>query len=275
MAAEYEVRVALDSPVSEACYTPCPMAERHSAQTLRAWLREGPFSLALSSGFFGFFAHAGFMTVLEDEGLLPSRLSGSSAGALVSGLWSAGVDAPVIGDELVKVERDHFWDPGVGFGLLRGARFRARLDDLLPVDTFEKTRRPLTLSVFDVWSRSTRVARSGPLAIAIHASCAVPFLFHPVMLAGRPTLDGGVSDRPGIEGLPRGERILFHHLPSKSPWRTAVPFPRQPNLVAVAIDGLPRLGPFALERGRDAFEMARARMKVALDRPVTNELVAL
>ncbi|MEO7092727.1 MAG: patatin-like phospholipase family protein, partial [Polyangiales bacterium] len=135
------------------------MADRHSTPTLREWLREAPFSLGLSSGFFGFFAHAGFMTVLEDEGLLPARLSGSSAGALVAGLWSAGVDAPLIGEELVKVEREHFWDPGVGFGLLRGARFRARLDDLLPIDTFEKTRRPLVLSVFDVLSRKTRVAR--------------------------------------------------------------------------------------------------------------------
>ena len=213
------------------------------------------------------------MTVLEDEGLLPTRLSGSSAGALVAGLWSAGVDAPHIGDELVKVERDHFWDPAVGFGLLRGARFRSRLDGLLPVDTFEATRRPLTLSVFDVWSRSTRVAGRGPLAIAIHASCAVPFLFHPVMLDGRPTLDGGVSDRPGIEGLAREDRVLFHHLPSKSPWRTAVPFPRRDGLVAVAIEDLPRLGPFALERGADAFAMARAQMKVALDRPIDDAIV--
>ena len=41
--------------------------------TLSEWLREGPFSLTLSSGFFGFFAHAGLVTVLEDEGLLPRR----------------------------------------------------------------------------------------------------------------------------------------------------------------------------------------------------------
>ena len=246
-----------------------------ASPTLREWLRQGPFSLALSSGFFGFFAHAGFMTVLEDEGLLPARLSGSSAGALVAGLWSSGVDAEVIGDELVRVERDHFWDPGVGFGLLRGARFRARLDGLLPVDTFEKTRRPVALSVFDVWTRSTRVASRGPLAIAIHASCAVPILFHPVMLEGRPTLDGGVADRPGIEGLSRDERVLFHHLPSKSPWRMAVPFPRRRDLVAVAIEGLPRLGPFALERGGETFTMARARTKLALDRPIEGGLVGV
>jgi NTE family protein len=271
-----ELRAPVDSPLSESWYTAREMNGRHSgAPTLREWLREGPFALGMSSGFFGFFAHAGFMTVLEDEGLLPARVSGSSAGALVGGLWAAGIDAPRIGEELVKIERAHFWDPGVGFGLLRGSLFRARLDAMLPVDVFEKTRRPVALSVFDAWTRTTRVLTSGPLSIAIHASCAVPFLFHPVMLQGRPTFDGGVSDRPGIAGLTRGERILFHHLPSKSPWRTAVPFPRQPNLVAVAIEGLPRLGPFALERGRDAFEMARARMKMALERRLVDDLVTV
>ena len=45
--------------------------------SLRDWLKEGPFALTMSSGFFGFFAHAGMLTVLEDEGFLPSRLSGS------------------------------------------------------------------------------------------------------------------------------------------------------------------------------------------------------
>ena len=36
-----------------------------SPPTLREWLRERPFSLALSSGFFGFFAHTGLVTVLQ------------------------------------------------------------------------------------------------------------------------------------------------------------------------------------------------------------------
>jgi hypothetical protein len=53
--------------------------------TLRDWLRGGPFTLGLSSEFFGFFAHAGVVSVLEPEGLLPARVVGSSAGALTGG----------------------------------------------------------------------------------------------------------------------------------------------------------------------------------------------
>ena len=57
--------------------------------TLRRWLSEGPFTLDMSSGFFGFFAHAGVVSVLEEEQLFPARVSGSSAGALIGGTFGA------------------------------------------------------------------------------------------------------------------------------------------------------------------------------------------
>src|SRR3954471_24484850 len=176
------------------------------APTLREWLRERPFALALSSGFFGFFAHTGVMSVLEDEGLLPARLSGSSAGALVSGLWASGVATGRLRDELFALRREHFWDPRPGLGLLRGRLFRARLDDLLGARTFAACRVPVAVSVYDVLSRRTRVLAEGELAPAIQASCAVPLLFHPIWVGGRPLLDGGIADRPGLDGLPAGER---------------------------------------------------------------------
>ena len=103
------------------------MGAEKNGKTLREWLEEGPFGLVMSSGFFSFFAHTGFMTVLEDEGLLPRRISGSSAGALVGAAWAARVDAPRLADELLRLERRHFWDPGLGAGLLRGRLFKEKL----------------------------------------------------------------------------------------------------------------------------------------------------
>jgi NTE family protein len=241
---------------------------------LREWLRERPFALALSSGFFGFFAHAGLVTVLEDEGLLPARLAGSSAGALVSGLWASGVDGPRLSDELHALRREHFWDPAPGLGLLRGGMFRERLEALLPARafSFSACRAPVAVSVYDTLSRTTRVLASGSLAPALHASCAVPLLFQPVWIEGRPLLDGGIADRPGVLGLVPGERVLHHHLASRSPWRRAggrsMEVPSRPGLVAVVIDGLPRVGPFRLEQGPRAFEAARRAARLALARPV-------
>ena len=245
--------------------------------TLRQWLTERPFSLALSSGFFGFFAHAGVVTVLEDEGLLPCRLSGSSAGALVAGAWAAGVEGAQLSQELLRLRREDFWDPAPGLGLLRGELFRARLAALLPVHAFEACRIPLSVSVYDVLSARTRVLDRGPLAPAVQASCTVPFLFHPRWLDGRPVLDGGIADRPGVAGLLPGTRVLHHHLASRSPWRSAdsaaLQPPRGTSLCALVIDELPRVGPFRLGQGRLAFELATAATRRALGRPVLDGAV--
>jgi NTE family protein len=238
--------------------------------TLREWLAEGPFTLGLSSGFFGFFAHAGVLAVLEEERLAPARVVGSSAGALSGGLWAAGVPAARLREELLALRREHFWDPRPGLGLLRGALFRARLEALLPVGTFEACPRPLAVSAFDLLARRTAVLETGALAPAIHASCAAPLLFQPVRIGRRAYLDGGVLDRHGLAALRGGERVLYHHLTSRSPWRrrgsSALRVPALPSLRAVAIDGLPRLGPFRLGRASEAMDRAAEGLRAALDR---------
>ncbi|HSN15156.1 MAG TPA: patatin-like phospholipase family protein [Anaeromyxobacteraceae bacterium] len=238
--------------------------------TLRDWLSEAPFTLTLSSGFFGFFAHAGVVAVLEEEGLLPSRGCGSSAGALVMGLWGAGLPAARLREELLALRREHFWDPRPGWGLLRGAKFRERVEALLPVHTFAECRWPIAFSAYDVASKRTEVLRDGPLAPAIHASCAVPLLFQPVRIGERRYLDGGVTDRHGLAATGPGERVLYHHLTSRSPWRRkdspALRIPEREGLSAVALEGLPRSGPFKLHRGLEAMERAAAGMRAALDR---------
>ena len=58
--------------------------------TLRDWLRQKPFTLTLSSGFFSFFAHCGMLSVLEEEGLTPQRITGASSGAMVGACWASG-----------------------------------------------------------------------------------------------------------------------------------------------------------------------------------------
>lgn len=241
-------------------------------ERLGDWLRREPFALTMSSGFFGFFAHAGVLRALERAELAPSAVSGSSAGALVTGLWAAGLGAEAIEEELMRLERDHFWDPSPGLGLLRGKRFAQKLEELLPVTRFEECRVPAAISVFDVLSRQTRVMREGDLAPAIRASCTLPVLFQPMWHRGRPLLDGGILDRPGLAGMEH-QRLLYHHLASKSPWRRhgseALQVPQRDGLCALVIEDLQRVNPFRLERGRRAFRQAEDATSRALERPVS------
>lgn len=238
--------------------------------TLREWLREGPFTLTMSSGFFAFYAHTGFFSILEEEGLLPARVSGSSAGALVAGTWAAGVTAEDFWRQLLEIRRSDFWDPALGLGFLAGRRFQERLSAMLPVQTFAECRAPLAVSLFDVRTRRTEVRTSGPLADTLRASCAVPGLFHPVRIDGRLYVDGGVADRPGLAGVAAGERVLFHHIESRSAWRrkAEMAIPARSDMQTVVLKDLPRSGPFALENGRRAFHAARLQTRRALERPL-------
>lgn len=244
--------------------------------TLRHWLAQGPFRLTMSSGFFGFYAHCGMLSALEEAGIVPAGAAGSSAGALIAGLWASGLAADAIRTRLLELRRQDFWDPAPGAGLLRGRAFRKILEEMLPVTAFEQCRVPLSVSTFDLMALGTRVLDRGPLAPAIHASCAVPLLFQPVWLDGRPCLDGGVLDRPGLAGVPQGERILLHHLASRSPWRLRPPaVPDRPNLIALIIPDLPRVNPFALDRGQRALEHAHRATLLALDLPIEDQRVTV
>jgi len=235
-------------------------------------LKEGPYTLALSAGFFGFFAHTGVVSVLEEEGLLPAKLCGASAGALVSALWASGVPASSIEAELRGLKREDFWDPAFGAGLLRGELFRQRLERALPVHTFAECRTPVALSVFDMGARKTEVLREGSLIDAVRASCSLPMLFHPVRIGERRFVDGGVLDRPGWASAGPDERVLLHYLTSRSPWRVFYgpaqkPKPA-PHRVTIALAELPRVGPFSLGVGSRAFAAAQTQFREALGRPL-------
>jgi NTE family protein len=229
------------------------------------WLGEAPYTLALSAGFFGFFAHAGVLAALEEARLAPARVTGASAGALAGGLWSAGLPAAQLKSTLFSLKRQDFWDPGPGLGLLRGRRFRDLLARLSPIERLVDCVVPFAASVLDGLRVRTVVPREWGFVEAVYASCAVPFLFHPLFRNGRPYWDGGIRDRAALAGVGRGERVLSHWL---QPVDGGPGLPRKAGRAVVAVPGLPRPGPDDLAAGRLAWERARAGFLRALEAPV-------
>jgi NTE family protein len=233
------------------------------------------FTLLLGAGFFGFFAHAGLLLALEEAGLRPRRVVGVSAGALAGGLWASGLRASELAEELVALRRQDFWDPGFSpLGLLQGKRFSAKLHELLGrtnVVQVEDAVIPFAAVASDIVRWRPVVLESGPMELAIRASCSVPVMFRPVRVEGRLLVDGGVLDRSGFSAVEAGERVLFHHLPHGSPWsrwhgseeRALEP---APGRTTVTFPPLPRVTPFRLERGADALAHVRHATHHWLDR---------
>ena len=200
--------------------------------TLADTLRSGRFGLVLSAGYFGFFGHAGLLAALEEAGLAPQAWAGTSAGALVAAMGASGMSAGRIADLLASIKRDDFWDPSPldlvmdtlrgrgGTGLLRGERFRALLDRHLPVREIESCPSPLVVVTSDITGASPKVHDRGPLAAAVHASCAYPGLFRAVDDDGAQLWDGGLVDKAPLVALadrvPELDALLVLYLPSET-----------------------------------------------------------
>ena len=186
-------------------------------------LRGARVGVALSSGFFGFFHHAGVLDALVDRGIRPARIAGNSAGALVGAMYAAGLDPAEIAAELLTVRRADFWDPGWpfsprGFGLLAGEKLAARVARTLLVHGFAGCRVPLSLGVYGLDDGRTRHLGDGALVPAVHASCAVPYMFQPVEIGGHRYWDGGFGEKTPLAPFIKArdvDAVVVSYLPPR------------------------------------------------------------
>jgi len=244
--------------------------------TLKEWLADGPFTLALSSSFFGFYSHCGVATALFEKKLIPARITGSSAGALVGGALASGLDPETTSNLLFKVKREDFWDPRPGLGYLRGKKFLAILEENF-VSNFAQATTPFEAAAFDLFSCRTRFLCTGALPRAVVASCAVPLLFHPVRIGSKLYVDGGVFHKSGINPRNGEERLLCIYLQG-SGLDDSYEFGQSlrrlhKNHKILRFKNLPRLSYNSLEKGREAYTDAYRRLKKALARKVYSPLI--
>lgn len=222
---------------------------------LRQWLDQGPFTLSLTSGFFGFYSHLGFAKALLEHGYSPHKLRGCSAGAIVSGALASGYDIQEFEEILTSIKRSDFWDPKLGPGILSGEKFYSLLKKQVK-SHFEHLEKPLEVSVFDIQSAKTLTLKTGSVPNAIWASCAVPLMFHPVKFEGRLYWDGGLFDPLAISGLPVEERILIHDISGKTILGLKPKTSHLENAHIVRLKNIPNCGPHKMHEGPEIIATA-------------------
>jgi NTE family protein len=190
-------------------------------------------AIVLSAGYFGFFAHAGFMRAVEELGIDYCAISGSSAGAIVAALHASGVPAQEIIDLLLSVRRRDFWDrAGMGTllkaalrkgrgwtGLLKGDRLERLIEGRLRVNRFELCPRALYVNAFNLTTGTDETFYSGTIADKVRASCSYPFLLTAKVMNGSTYWDGGFLSKVPIETMAASEnpdRFLIHYLPTRT-----------------------------------------------------------
>lgn len=149
--------------------------------------------LALSGGGAKGFAHCGALQALEEFGIKPDVIAGTSAGAIVGALYAAG-NTPVeisrmfIGKEFSNFVK--FLIPKAGF--FDHSPFQDFLMEYLQVKTFEELSIPLYIVASDLDHGRSAVFSKGELARPILASCSVPVIFNPIEIDGVHYVDGGI-----------------------------------------------------------------------------------
>lgn len=149
--------------------------------------------LALGGGAARGFAHIGVIQVLEESGIKPHCVAGTSAGSLVAALYASGLNGTELARLALRMEESAITDWSFpGRGVIRGealARYvrlhtQGRLIEQLPM--------PLGIVATDLDSGQGVLFRRGDLGQAVRASSAVPAVFQPVRVGNREYVDGGL-----------------------------------------------------------------------------------
>lgn len=152
---------------------------------------------ALGSGSAKGFAHIGVLKVLEDAGIRPAVIAGSSIGAIVGAFSASGLTARQIEEMATKLDLRELMTladlRSSGPALISGDSVERFLRANLPA-TFEDLDIPFACVSSDLRSGTRVVHTQGDLISAIRASLSVPVIFSPVEREGRLLIDGGVTE---------------------------------------------------------------------------------
>lgn len=151
--------------------------------------------LALGGGAARGFAHVGVIQVLEESGIRPVLVAGTSAGSLVAALYASGKTGGQLQQIAETMEEATFADwtlPIFSRGLLRGDALARYVQSQIGGRRIEDLPLPLGIVATDLNSGQGVLFQRGDTATAVRASSAVPAVFQPVRIAGREYVDGGL-----------------------------------------------------------------------------------
>lgn len=158
--------------------------------------------IVLSGGGVRGVAHIGLLKALEENGIVPEVISGSSAGALVGALYAAGHSTEKMLQFFKNVPLFKFsFYSAVKPGLLDIENYRIFFDGYFPEDDFSVLKKSLFVATTDIAQAKSVIFHEGPLIDPLLASAALPPLFTPVDINGRYHGDGGIMNNFPMEPL--------------------------------------------------------------------------
>tara|TARA_R110002033_G_scaffold166331_1_gene204870 strand:+ start:94819 stop:95631 length:813 start_codon:yes stop_codon:yes gene_type:complete len=148
--------------------------------------------LVLSGGGARGIAHIGVLKALEEYGIYPTYIAGTSAGAIVGGLYAGGCTWQEILDFFKTTEIFSFNKYAKNKpGFIDTEKFYDQFNAYLPNDNFNALHKRLYITATNLLDGTLKVFHSGELIKPILASAAVPGIFAPVEIKNGYYSDGG------------------------------------------------------------------------------------
>ena len=151
--------------------------------------------LALGGGAARGFAHVGVIQVLEEAGIRPALVTGTSAGSLVAALYASGKNGAQLQSVAETMEEATIADWTLQVftrGALRGEALAKYVNTQVGQKPIESMAMPLGIVATDLNSGNDIVFQRGDTGAAVRASSAVPAVFQPVKIGNREYVDGGL-----------------------------------------------------------------------------------
>lgn len=166
--------------------------------------------IALSGGGARGIGHLGMLKALDEVGIKPEILSGTSAGSIVGSLYSYGYSPDEILGFVKATSVFSSLRPSLSFkGLMNIDSLGEIIRKYIPEDDFSSLKIPLTITATDVVKGNTAYITSGSVSEAIMASSCIPVFFNPVKRDEQVLVDGGILDNLPASIIRKKCRFLF------------------------------------------------------------------
>jgi NTE family protein len=158
--------------------------------------------LALSGGTAKSVAHVGVLKALTEEKIPIDCVAGTSGGSIVGALYASGM--PMSSIENIATTMSWFKLVSLKLtrlGFVSSEAIEQFVKEMIGDVQFEDLKTPLTVVAANLVTGEKREFKTGPVALAVRASCSIPQIYLPVDIGGEYYVDGGVAEYLPIQTL--------------------------------------------------------------------------
>lgn len=184
-----------------------PVVEDAQAQTavmpfasIKKQEKRPVIALVLGSGGARGYAHIGVIEVLEQQGIRPDFIVGTSAGSIVGSIYASGKSAAELRDIALKLKANDVRDVNVSLkGFFDGKKVEDYVNDQVHNIPLQKLKIPMYVVATELKDGTKTVFNYGNTGQAVRASTSIPSMFVPTKIHNTEYVDGGLVSPVPVE----------------------------------------------------------------------------